>query len=150
MARTSRRTVEVQDTELGSIQAVPVKASEKIYAGTWVAIETATGLLVNVIEANRANYTKKYLAIDSLDNSSGSAGVINADGTGERTVRVYAEDVIVIDTFSDTLAQTDVGAAVYVKDNEKLTKTSTGAGGIMGVITKIQGTGKAAVRIKNA
>lgn len=122
----------------GDVLAFPVKTGEKIYRGSFIANETASGMAVNVAAAKLADYNKIMVAIEGFDNTNGANGSL-AEGASARTVKALAGGQIFLGTFS-SVAAADTGKDVYCADNATLTTTSGGpkVGKILQVISSTQ------------
>jgi len=89
----------------GVILGLPVAGSTKIYGGSLVAVN-ADGYAVPA--SDTAGLKFKGIARAQVDNSSG--------GNGDLNVEVWTGQVFELTVYS-TLAQTDLGRPVFVKDD---------------------------------
>ena len=95
----------------GNISAGPMKAGVKIYEGSAVGIEVATGYARQL----EAGDTFLGFAVRTVDNAGGADGALD--------IKVESEGNVILTVAS--LAITDVGAEVYASDGNTFTKTAT-------------------------
>lgn len=124
MAQLTKDTPLVQ--ELGSVAEVPVKASTKIYEGSAVGIDAASGYARPLVAGDRF----VGFAESQADNSAGANGAIN--------VRVIAHGRVKQSIGS--LVVTDIGKPVYASDGATFTLTQ-GANSYVGVVTRFTASG---------
>lgn len=107
-ALAAKRTTKSRN--LGRVYEFPA-AVDIIYAGGMVNINAAGFAEPAMAEASNGNVCG--VAIETVDNSGGSAGTLN--------VRVQEGDFLFVAT--GTLAQTDVGAEMFASDDQTFSKT---------------------------
>jgi hypothetical protein len=107
----------------GKIVGYPVAAGAKIYAGSMVCLNNS-GYAVPA--ANAANYRFIGVAVRQVDNSSGA--------NGDQTVEVFREGVFEFQATS--IAQANVGADMYVVDDQTFDETDPGNGVKCGKLVK--------------
>lgn len=103
----------------------PVNAGSKIFVGSLVCREAATGVVIPA--ADTANVVCLGIAVESMfpddpdlarlyayDNTNGADGVVNTDGTGERCIRFDGGGLYL---FVVEGSGAKVGDPVYVVDN---------------------------------
>lgn len=117
--------------------ALPVQASSIIYAGSAVSIDS--GGEVGPLAPGETGFYG--FAVSKADNSSGSAGDINAD------VYVTGEIELTIAGLNDN---NDIGDIVYATDDATFTLTSTGGTAIGRVSQIVSLTGGTARVLFNA
>lgn len=113
MAVTTNQVVKRQGRD-GKRVSIGVAAAKTIYAGTLVYLDAggdATDVIVD------ANTVFAGVAVEEADNSSGADGDI--------TVEVYTDGDFEW-TIGGTLADSDIGTAIYGTDNFACNQTSTG------------------------
>ena len=105
--------------EVGSCEekGLPVQASSTIYAGSAVSIDT--GGEVGPLNTSDAGFYG--FGINKVDNSSGSAGDVDA--------RVAVKGVVKL-TITGLDDNNDIGDVVYATDDNTFTLTASGAIGI--------------------
>ena len=101
----------VRTYELGTLNDLPMVATDIIYEGAAVGIVAASGLARPLVAGDAFAGFADFIA----DNSAGAASAIN--------VRVRRRGAVVLPIGS--LAATNVGAAVYASDDDTFTLTST-------------------------
>lgn len=116
--------------ELGSINALPVKASSKIYEGSAVGVDAASGYA----RALAAGDIFSGFAETQADNSAGSNGDIN--------VRVRMKGEVVLSITS--LAVTDVNKPVYASDDGTFTLTQS-TNSYVGKVVRFIATGSGVI-----
>lgn len=107
-ALSDARTTESRN--LGKIVEYPVVASDIIYAGGIVMIDSAG--YANPAAASVTNRGCVGVAVDTVDNSAGAAGAVN--------VKVQEGEFKFAAT---TAAQTIVGSLVYAEDDQTVDET---------------------------
>lgn len=107
----------------------PVNAGSVIYAGSLVARESATGMLIPA--ADTAGIVVLGVAKDALDNTSGADGVAN-DHTPDRDVRVY-EGVFEFIVGAGTPLP---GNPAYVSDDNTVSANATTNKRVAGVFVR--------------
>ncbi len=105
MAATARRSVSRREGKI--IFEVPLKAAGVVYENCAVAIDMTTGYAENFTAA--ANKQFVGFAMESVDNTSGSAGALS--------VRVMQDVEIEVKSLN-TLTQSALGRIAYLTDNE--------------------------------
>lgn len=95
----------------GARNNVPVAASKRLYEGTLSFL--ASGYLTDVVNTGSNKFAG--VVIGEVDNSSGSAGDLNAE--------VYREGDFVLT--GSGFSQATVGSKIYASDNYTVTTTST-------------------------
>ena len=111
MAATAARNT--QTRQLRTQIAVPLKANAIVYEGCLVAVD-ATGYGVNGITAT--GLTVIGIANKSYDNTGGSSGAINAD--------VLCCQAYLGNSGGDAVTEASFGTAVYMVDNDTVSKTN--------------------------
>ena len=99
--------------ELGAKISVPVAASETIYAGSLVNINSG-GYAVSATDSASDKLAVYGVAVATIDNSSGS--------NGDKSV-VLQEGIYQF--ANDGLSQSDVGDDCYVKDDQTVAASTT-------------------------
>lgn len=112
--------------ELGSINALPVKASTKVYEGAAVGIDAASGYARGL----NAGDPFAGFAESQADNSGGSNG----------DVRVRVRTAGEVELSVGSLAITDIGKAVYASDDGTFTLTQ-GSNSYVGKVVRFVSTG---------
>lgn len=131
-ALTKDRETKRQD---GELTAHPVAASTKIFLGSMVVLNAARNAIVGV---DTAGYVFAGIANGQADNSSGSAGDINVKCQKKGVYQLVASG----------LALTDVGAKVYLSDDQTVTTAPTNI--YVGVLEQYSSATVAWVRIDDA
>jgi len=121
-------------TWVGHRNALPVQASSTIYAGSAVTIDT--GGEVGPLATGEAGFVG--FAVSKADNSSGSAGDINAD------IMTEGEIVLTVTGLDDN---NDLGDEVYATDDNTFTLTASGAIAI-GRVSQIVSLSAGTCRVK--
>ncbi|AEB09341.1 DUF2190 family protein [Desulfobacca acetoxidans] len=101
----------------------PVKAATKIYAGSMVAVDS-TGYAIPA--ANAAGHQLVGVALEQVDNSLGASGA--------RQVRVRTAGVF--DFTATSISQANVGAEMYVVDDQTFDEVNPGQGIRCGKLVK--------------
>lgn len=136
MAVTANQVVKRQGRD-GKLAAIGVAASKIIYEGTAVFLDAggdATDVKVD------ANTVFAGIAREQVDNSSGA--------DGDKTVEVWTDGDFEL-TIAGTLADSEIGTAVYATDNYTFNQTSTSNVAIGKLMDRVNGsTTVGIVRIK--
>jgi len=112
----------------------------KIYKGALVC-ENSSGYAVNGADA--ANYTFLWVAYETVDNSTGSAGDLN--------IRVYKTGTFVIPKEGGGALQTDIGLAMYVEDNHSVNPTGESTNSVLaGYVVEVPDSSNLRIRIDRA
>jgi len=117
----------------GNIVSYPVKASQTIYKGALVAVDS-TGYALPA--ADTSGHVLVGVAVEKADNSSGSSGDID--------VRVYKTGTFEVAKAS--AAQTDVGDLMYVLDDQTVASSSTNSVKA-GYVVEVPSSSKVRIRI---
>jgi len=118
----------------GQVLGLPVKGTTKVYGGGLVAVDS-TGYALPA--ADTAGLKFRGIARHQADNSSG--------GDGDKQIEVWTGGVFEL-TVVSTLAQTDLGRPVFVKDDSQV-DLKTGNFIKVGRIVEIVSANKAMVRL---
>jgi hypothetical protein len=116
---TDRNTTYRQGVEI----EYPVKAATRIYAGSMVAVDS-TGYAVPA--TNATGYKLVGVALEQVDNSAGANGVV--------LIRVRTAGVF--DFGATSISQANVGADMYVVDDQTFDDVDPGQGIKCGKLTK--------------
>jgi len=108
-ALTADRETNMKD---GILQACPVAATSLVYKGSLVCNNTSG---YAVAGADTSGFIFRGVAYEQADNSSGA--------DGDKTVRVWKKGIHYF--AASGMAITDVGAAVYVSDDQTVAKTTS-------------------------
>ena len=119
----------------GDIVTLSIEAGDVLYAGTIVNID-ADGF--GIKGADTSGHVLGGVAVDTVDNSAG------ADGA--KKIAVYREGTYEF-AFSGTVAQTDVGVACYVVDNQTVGLAGTTTNDVL-VGTIVEFVDASTVRVK--
>jgi hypothetical protein len=112
----------------------PVKASTRIYAGSMVAVDS-TGHAVPA--ANATGYKFVGVAMEQVDNSAGANGAI--------FIRVRTSGVF--DFTATSIAQDNIGAEMYVVDDQTFDDVDPGQGIKCGKLVKYVSTTRGWIKI---
>lgn len=130
----------------GIIVAFPVLASTTIYRHTLVTIgkpgqaTNVKGHLKNLLVADVATHEVVGTAVETVDNSSGAAGALDAN------VRV---DAHVVDLVASSMtADDDLGKIAWAIDNQTVTKTQAAASFNIGKFARIISATRALVKFR--
>lgn len=127
MAVTAPQMIKRQGRD-GGIARIGVAASKVIYEGTAVFLDAggdATDVKVD------ANTIFAGIARETVDNSSGS--------DGDLEVEVWTDGVFEL-TVAGTLADSEIGTAVYASDNYTFNQTSTANVKIGELVDRVDGS----------
>ena len=132
----------------GTVLTFPVKAGEKIEAGTCVGID-ANGYAVSYVKNSADTYKGVFIALDSIDNTNGADGSL-LDGEALNCILVYGYDSRLI-VKSANLTQGKVLGNVYggtssLSDTPYTTTTTTE--NPLGILIASLGSNKAEILIK--
>ena len=116
---TDRNTTYRQGVEL----EYPVKAATRIYAGSMVAVDS-TGYAVPA--ANTTGYKLVGVSLEQVDNSAGANGAV--------LIRIRTTGVFVFGATS--ISQANVGADMYVVDDQTFDDVDPGQGIKCGKLAK--------------
>lgn len=112
--------------ERGDFNELPLKAGAKVYEGSFVGKDTATGYSRALV----AGDVFQGIAESPVDNTSGS--------NGDLRTRTRARDVVLLAISG--LAITDVDKAVFASDDDTATLTSSG-NSYIGKVIRFESTG---------
>ncbi len=127
------------DYQDGLIGTYKVAANTKIYQGAMVFVRNTDGYAYNARAGQSSTDIFVGVAVETVDNTGGAAGA--------KTIRVWKAGEF---TFAgSSLAQTNVGAAVYAVDENTITTTAS-TNVLVGYITEVISATRARVRITNA
>lgn len=124
-AATQDRATLVRD---GKSFVLPVAASTKIFAGTLVAIASATGYAGPMTAAT--TWKVAGMAAENVDNSNGAAG--------DKTVRVTRGCFCFNN--GESITRASIGATAYANDDNTVYTTSTGRSAC-GIIRNVDSDG---------
>lgn len=102
----------------------PVKAAAKIYAGSMVCLEGASGYAIPAADASGNQFIG--VALEQADNTSGGNGAIN--------VRVRRTGVF--EFAASSIGQAQVGDVMYVVDDQTVDETNPGNSVVAGRLVK--------------
>jgi len=124
---------------LGDTLALPVKASTTIYAGALVCVDS-TGYAVPA--GDTAGHSFVGVATAQADNANGSAGDVS--------VIVRRKGRYMLD-YAGTATQADVGAKVYVADDQTIDLIADTTNDILvGIIARMEASSKLWIEIDTA
>ncbi|MFQ3550393.1 MAG: hypothetical protein SNJ70_11670 [Armatimonadota bacterium] len=119
----------------GKLISYPM-AQAKIPKGALVCIN-ADGYAVNAVDS--ANHTFAGVAFETVDNSAGA--------NGDKNIRVFTSGTFEFVDGGGNCAQTDIGVAFKIVDNQTVTDASTTANITAGVAVERISSNKVRIRI---
>ena len=126
----SRSTPQMGTSTVPDTLSMPMKASSKVYAGGIVVLSSGYAKA----GATAASLIAVGVAEEDVDNTSG--------GNGDLNVRVRQGVFKFVNSGADPVAQADVGADVYIVDDQTIAKTSnSSARSRAGKLVKFESTG---------
>ena len=130
----------------GTVLTFPVKAGEKIEAGTCVGID-ANGYAVSYVKNSADTYKRVFIALDSIDNTNGADGSL-LDGEALNCILVYGYGSRLI-VKSEYLTQGKVLGNVYCRVNSiYISDYPTKTENPLGILIASLGSNKAEILIK--